>query len=60
MSRRFRVVTDWDEMTPEEREANFDAAMPAILLAWLRAGDLEVESEDEKSEHEGLESKEAS
>lgn len=47
-------------MTPEEREANFDAAMPAILLAWLRAGDLEVESEDEKSEHEGLESKEAS
>jgi hypothetical protein len=36
------VYTNWAELTEAERAATFDHAIPAILLAWCRAGELEA------------------
>ena len=39
---RWDVTTNWAELTEAERAATFDHAIPAILLAWCRAGELEA------------------
>jgi hypothetical protein len=37
------VYTDWESMTEAEQARTFDAAIPALMLAWCRSGELAEE-----------------
>ena len=41
------VYTNWAAMTEAEQARTFDAAIPALMLAWCRSGELaELEASD--------------